>query len=92
MQKDLLSCVRQRVYLQGIWQCAGYINGIEGRRNLPSMSAFFYICEYLGVTSGDFFDFDSKAPGQPGELVCVLKKLDERQLAHLTGIAKDMAR
>ena len=30
-------------------QSAGYINNIENGVNLPSMSTFFYICEYLGV-------------------------------------------
>jgi DNA-binding XRE family transcriptional regulator len=30
-----------------IGQSAGYINNIENGVNLPSMSVFFYICEYL---------------------------------------------
>ena len=30
-------------------QSAGYINNIENGVNLPSMSMFFYICDYLGV-------------------------------------------
>ena len=33
-------------------QSAGYINNIENGVNLPSMSTFFYICEYLGVMVG----------------------------------------
>ena len=36
-------------------QSAGYINNIENGVNLPSMSTFFYICEYLGVTPEEFF-------------------------------------
>lgn len=28
-------------------QNAGYINNIENGHNLPSMTVFFYICEYL---------------------------------------------
>lgn len=30
-------------------QNAGYINNIENGHNLPSMTVFFYICEYLGI-------------------------------------------
>lgn len=31
-------------------QSAGYINNIENGINYPSMSLFFYICEYFGIT------------------------------------------
>ena len=30
-------------------QANNYINNIENKKSLPSMQAFFYICEYLGV-------------------------------------------
>ena len=33
-----------------IGQSEGYINNVENGVNLPSMTVFFYICEYLGVT------------------------------------------
>ena len=33
-----------------IGQNAGYINNIETGKALPSMTSFFYICEYLGIT------------------------------------------
>lgn len=39
-----------------IGQNSGYINNIENGKNLPSMTAFFYICEYLDITEKDFFD------------------------------------
>lgn len=35
-------------------QNAGYINNIENGHNLPSMTVFFYICEYLGITRKNF--------------------------------------
>ena len=38
-------------------QAAGYINNIENSRNLPSMSMFFEICEYLAVSPQEFFDY-----------------------------------
>ena len=41
-----------------IGQGPGYINNIENGHNLPSMSVFFYICDYLGITPSEFFDLD----------------------------------
>jgi hypothetical protein len=35
------------------------INNIENGINLPSMQAFFYICEYLEITPKEFFDTDT---------------------------------
>ena len=40
-----------------------YINRIETGRMLPSMSAFFYICEYLGVSPAEFFE-EELPPGR----------------------------
>lgn len=38
-----------------IGQSAGYINNIENKKNLPSMAAFFYICDYLEISPQEFF-------------------------------------
>ena len=37
-------------------QNPSYINRIENQKAFPSMQVFFYICEYLKITPGDFFD------------------------------------
>ena len=37
-----------------IGQNAGYINNIETGKALPSMHGFFYICEYLNVSSSQY--------------------------------------
>jgi len=37
-------------------RCENYINKIENKRSMPSMSAFFNICEYLGVSPNEFFN------------------------------------
>ena len=52
-------------------QGAGYINNIENGRNLPSMSMFLEICEYLEISPMEFFNF----AGHP-----VLCKSTEAQL------------
>ena len=63
-----------------IGQNAGYINNIETGKALPSMSSFFYICEFLGVEPQEFFDMQLKNPTEVGKLFQKLKSLNERQL------------
>lgn len=63
-----------------IGQNPGYINNIESGKALPSMTAFFYICEYLGVTPQEFFDTASKQPCELQQLVANIKKLTPNQL------------
>lgn len=75
-----------------IGQSAGYINNIENKKNLPSMAAFFYICEYLGITPQEFFEFESKYPQKLDELIGYLKKLDDGQLENLMGIVKGLTK
>ena len=67
---------------------AGYINNIENGINFPSMTVFFYICEYFGITPMEFFDIDTKDPPKVNELVQVASRLSGDKLEHLTAIAK----
>ena len=73
-----------------IGQSAGYINNIENGVNLPSMAAFFYICDYLGVSPRDFFDTQATAPSKASELLEVAKTLEPEQLDHLIALAKGL--
>ena len=75
-----------------IGQSAGYINSIENKKNLPSMSTFFYICEYLGISPKQFFDFESEFPQKIDVLYEYLKLLNEDQINNLTGIVKDLTK
>lgn len=63
-----------------IGQNAGYINNIETGKAFPSMTVFFYICEYLNVEPKDFFDFDAQDPVELQDLVEKLKLLDIKQI------------
>ena len=45
-----------------IGQNQGYINHIETGQGTPSLAGILYICEYLGITPSQFFDFDSPNP------------------------------
>jgi len=73
-----------------IGQSPGYINTIENKNNLPSMAAFFYICEYLNISPKDFFDEGSENPEKLNELIGDLKALNDEQIAHVAAIVKGL--
>lgn len=71
-------------------QSESYINRIESRKMLPSMTVFFYICEYFGITPGEFFMMET-APSI--ELLTALKKLeslDSEKRRHIVDVINDL--
>ena len=73
-----------------IGQSAGYINNLENGVSFPSMSVFFYVCEYLGVTPAEFFDTDSQEPVKERQLLEAAKGLSPQQLDNLIALAKGL--
>lgn len=73
-----------------IGQSAGYINNIENGVNLPSMTTFFYICDYLGIEPRNFFDTKSTNPTKANELLNAAKSLSSEQLDNLIALAKGL--
>ncbi len=73
-----------------IGQNPGYINNIESGKALPSMAAFFYICEYLSITPQEFFDTDSQQPAELRQLNENLKKLDKKQFDNISEIVASL--
>ena len=73
-----------------IGQNENYINHIENGKSLPSMSAFFFICEYLNITPSEFFDTGSKNPGKLNALIADLKHLDDKQLDTITTLVRGL--
>ncbi len=73
-----------------IGQSPSYINNIETGISFPSMTVFFYICEYLGITPCEFFDIDSKNPSKEKELMSAAKGLSNEQLDNLISLAKGL--
>ena len=67
-----------------IGQNAGYINNIESGKALPSMSGFFYICEYLNIQPKDFWDDTTNNPSEISKLIEKIKKLDPDTLHALS--------
>ncbi len=71
-------------------QNPGYINNIESGKSTPSLSGIFYICEFLGVTPGEFFDLDTGNPIKINAILSDLKHLDSAQLDVIAALAKSM--
>ena len=75
-----------------IGQNAGYINNIESGKALPSMSGFFFICEYLNLSPGEFFDIKTKDPEKLRGLIEDLKQLNDSVNAWLAALRKEARR
>lgn len=75
-----------------IGQSAGYINNIENGIAFPSMTVFFYICEYLEITPMEFFETDMRSPSKNTELLEAVRGLDTEQLSLVIAVAKGLAR
>ena len=69
-------------------QSSGYINNIENGVNLPSMSMFFYICEYLGVSPLEFFDINSTNPNKLKDLINLVKDMPNEKLDLIINMVK----
>lgn len=71
-------------------QSESYINKIENNYAMPSMSGFFYICEYLNITPRDFFNEDVKYPLLTKELIDSTKKFNDTQMNALIDFVKTL--
>lgn len=75
-----------------IGQSASYINNIESGMSYPSMTGFFYICDYLGISPKEFFDTEAANPTKLNELLEAAKGLSTEQLDNLIAITKGLKR
>ena len=73
-------------------QSESYINKIENKRTLPSMAGFIYICEYLGITPQEFFNFGEETSNGMNALVDQLKQFDAEQINALTAFIKTIVK
>lgn len=73
-----------------IGQSAGYINNIENGVNFPSMTNFFYICDFLAITPQEFFDMEIQNPSKVQRLLTATNRLSDEQLDHLIAIVEDL--
>ena len=60
-------------------QSPSYINNIENGVNMPSMTAFFYICDFLHVTPEEFFSYETPNPLKTRDTYDLFCQLNDRQ-------------
>jgi len=72
-------------------QGESYINKVENKRILPSLSVFFIICEHLNISERDFFDEGNNYPEQLTEMIEDIKRLDKDSFNHIAGLIKIIA-
>lgn len=58
----------------------GYINNISSGKTLPSMTEFFAICDYFGLTPVEFFDTKASNPKLSKSVLSALEQLDKDDL------------
>lgn len=56
-----------------------YINQIESRKFLPSLTEFFEICAYLCVSPSDFFNMEIRNPNDENDIMELYRKLTPEQ-------------
>lgn len=71
-------------------QSAGYINALENKKGMPSLTVLFYICEYLEVTPSEFFDEGNSYPAELKELSEDLRHLNRTYLQNISSIVKGL--
>ena len=57
---------------------------------MPSLTGFFYICEYFGITPKEFFDFDNPSPERIGRITEELKSLTSQKLDTIEAVLRDI--
>ena len=57
-----------------------YVNNITSGKSLPSLPEMFAICDYFGITIGDFFDAENHAPDQTGKVMNALRGMSREDV------------
>ncbi len=58
----------------------GYINNISSGKTLPSMTEFFAICDYFGITPIQFFQSEVKNPTAMQDIMDEMAQLSESDM------------
>ena len=75
-----------------IGQNASYINNIENGKALPSMTVFFYICEYFNISPQEFFSYENSNPEKTKQLEYDLHLLTDNQLNIVIDLVKEFTK
>lgn len=86
----LIKGISARDMSLSLGQSVNYINTIESNKSLPSMKNFFFICDYLSVTPGEFFAVEIKFPDKVRELIDLAERLSVQDIELLISLAKKL--
>lgn len=73
-------------------QSEAYINRIENKKMLPSMSVFFNICDFFGVTPGEFFQFEDSHSKEILDAIKELQAMPPEKRKHILSIIDDLSK
>ena len=73
-------------------QGESYVNKIENCRAYPSMTLFFYICDYFGITPKEFFDWELTDPSRTKALQSGLERLSPTQTETILQLIRDLTK
>jgi len=73
-----------------IGQSNSYVNMIENKSFLPSMTEFLNICEYLQITPMEFFDEGIQNPIKLKTIFNDMRSLDDEQLTVIAAMVKSL--
>lgn len=63
-----------------------YMQNISSGRSKPSIEEFLYICDYLGITPGDFFDEKNQEPILIQKTLSGMRSLTDKELIALINL------
>lgn len=66
----------------------GYINNISSGKSLPSMTEFFSICDYFGITPVEFFDVKHSRPDMLANTIKEIQSLNDDDILLLFSLIK----
>ena len=71
-------------------QNPNYINTIENGRAFPTMSNFFFICDYLEITPSEFFNLDLPDPRRINAVIRYLERMNIQQIEAVERLLKEL--
>lgn len=73
-------------------QSHNFINNIESGKNFPTMLNFFYICEFLGISAQEFFNYGNTNSLAMSKVISDLEKLNKEQFDNISSVIKDLSK
>ena len=70
----------------------GYINNISSGKSMPSMIEFLAICDYFGITPGEFFDEKHSDPALMSKAIDEIRHMDDEDILLILTIINRMNR